>query len=180
MNLTRDQLKAFHGSMQSLADENLDREDLTNRSIRGTNVVIVMLFLVGTLLAGLIFGYFAALNRSIAQSIESMEAIEFRVVELRETMDAIASTVEDMGYNVEYLQFMSADVEAISQTTKSFNTNMAVLRDQTGMISRDTSHLRFYGQKIQGELGRINHSVGNVTRSISEATKPIRQFMPVP
>ena len=180
MKLSREQMMAFHQSMRILAEDTLGREDLTNRSIRGTNAVIIVLFLVGALLAGLIFGYFAALNRSIATSVDSMEAIQVRVVELRETIDGIADTVGDMGRNVEYLQFMSVDVAGISGTTREFDQYMNVLKGQTAQLSQETRFLRLNTNQMRGEFGRINRSVNSVTSSVNEGTKPIRKFMPFP
>ncbi len=180
MNLSRDQLERFHEAMSSLAEESFDREEITNRSIRGTNAVIITLFLVGTLLAGLIFGYFAVLNRSIDATLQSMEDIQERVSELRDTMDGIASTVEDMGYNVEYLQFMSIDVSLIGDATADFANYMDLLNAQTARISHDTGYLRYHAQQIELDFDQLNRSVGNVTNSVHEATKPIRKLFPMP
>ena len=180
MRLSRVQLEELYIAMDEVSQNSQKLEKVAKRSIRRTNIVIVLFTGLGAILAFLILSDFYLLNRAISRSINSMDIINKQVVELRGTMDDISSSIDNMGYNVEYLQRIGTSVNKIGNSTVKINSFMQVLNQQTQELGADAKNIGYYASTINQNFSQINNSVGNISFSVYQAVKPIKQFMPIP
>ena len=180
MNLTRQQLEVLYTHMDEVATNSVESEKLAQKSIRGTNRVIYIFTSLGAILVILILSDFFLLNKAISHSIDSMSVINKQVGELQHTMKRITSSIANMGGNVEYLQRISGSVNRISQETEQMNTYMGQLEQQTLQLGSDTRAISHHATNIGKNFSHINLSVRNISYSVNQAVKPIKQFIPLP
>ncbi len=180
MNLTRQQLEDLYTHMDDIVKNSQNSEQLAQKSIRGTNRIIIIFTGLGAVLVVLILSDFFLLNKAISRSIESMTVINKQVGELQQTMQRITSSIANMGTNVEYLQRISGSVNSITQETEKMNTYMGQLKQQTMQLGSSTRSISHHTTDIGQNFSRINQSVGSLSYSVNQAVKPIKQFMPLP
>ena len=180
MNLTRQQLENLYTHMDEVAKNSVTAEKLAQKSISGTNRVIYIFTGLGAIFVILILSYFLLLNRAISHSIDSMSEINNQVGELQQTMHRITSSIANMGGNVEYLQQVSGSVNRISQKTEQINTYMKQLEQRTLKLGTDAGSIRYHTANIGLNFSHINQSVRNISYSVKQAVKPIKQFIPLP
>lgn len=180
MEVSRQQLENLHTHMNDLLESVHSQEDRTKKNIRRTNTVIVFFTLLGATLAIVIFSLFISLTQAITHSISSMEKIQHQVADVRETMESISTSVASMGEDVETLYYMSDSVGRMAMKTGVINSYIAKLHDQTGQMSVDASRVRYHTGIVNQRFGSINHAIGDVSRSLYETARPVRQFMPLP
>jgi methyl-accepting chemotaxis protein len=180
MNLTRQQLEDLYTHMDDIAKNSQNNEQLAQKSIRGTNRIIVIFTGLGVVLVVLILSDFFLLNKAISRSVDSMSVINKQVGDLQQTMKRITSSIANMGVNVEYLQRISGSVNSMSQETEQMNTYMGQLEQQTMQLGSNTHSISRHTANIGQNFSRINQSVGSISYSVNQAVKPIKQFMPLP
>ncbi len=180
MKLSRQQLEALYRHMNEVAENTHGHEYLARKSIRGTNWVIAIFTGIGAILVTLILSYFIFLNQAISHSIESMSVINKQVVELRHTMGDITSSIANMGNNVEYLQRISGSINNMNQTTEKMTAYMKQVEQQTKILGSQANSLALHATVIDQNFSQVNLSVGNISYSVHQAVKPIKQFIPMP
>lgn len=180
MNLSREQLVIFSEGMAELAFHAEKEEQLTTKSIRVTNKVIVFFTLLGAILAVSILGLFFTLDGAIKHSIESMGTIEGQIAQLSESADEVSFSVKGMVYSVGVLPEIDRSVNAIGQSTQQMNHYLADMEAQTRQVAFDAGYVRYHAFHINERFTAMNNAVGNISYSLNESAKPIRQFFPLP
>ena len=107
-------------------------------------------------------------------------AINSEVSGLRQTMSLVDRSMQSMGTNIEFLTFINDSVVKISDSTGRISQDVDLLQQQTVTIAQDTGALRLNTEYIDQQFGRINYTFAQVSRSVHDAARPSRQFMPVP
>jgi len=180
MNLTRQQLEDLYTNMDEMVANSRHFNDLATTNIRGTNWVVYILAGLGVVMVILILSYFTLLNKAISHSLDSMSVTNKQVVELRGTMDNITSSISNMDGSIKYLRKISSSVNRINQTTQQMQGYMGQLEQQTLKLGSDTHFLVSHAATINHNFSQINQSVNNISSSVHQAVKPIRQFIPIP
>lgn len=180
MNLSREQLIIFSEGMAELANRASIEEAITNESIQITNKVIVFFTLLGAVLAISISTFFFTLKGAIDDSITSMNNIEQQIADLSDTIDDVSSSVGGMVFSMDVLPAIDANVDDLGQSTQKINHYIAEMDTQTQQIAFDTGYVRYHTFQINQRFTNMNNIVGNITYSVRETAKPLRQFFPLP
>ena len=149
-------------------------------SIRRTNQITIIMAIIGMLLLLLTLVMFAKFSNSIKHSVNSMQAINSEVSGLRQTMSLVDLSMQSMGKNIEFLTFMNDSVQKISDSTGQISQDVVLLQQHTVSIAQNTGALRLNTEYIDQQFGHINYSFARVSRSVHDAARPTRQFIPVP
>lgn len=180
MNISNTQVKQIHASMSELLEHANYQDGLNVQNIRGTNRVIVVFTLLGAIMTLLIFMMFFRFTQAINHSVDSMKHMQSQVVDLRQSMDSITSHIDGMGRDVESLSYISDNAGQIALKTGIINSYIAKLNEQSGLLGADVSNVRFHVDVVNQRFSSINRAVTGVAWSMHEASKPVRQFFPLP
>lgn len=180
MNLTDQQIAFLHSNTKEMLEITERQQSDISMSIRRTNLITMIMAIIGMLLALLTLMMFAKFSNSIKHSLNSMQAINSEVSGLRQTMSLVDRSMHSMGQNIEFLTFMNDSVKKISDSTGQISHDVALLQQQTVNIAQNTGSLRLNTEYINQQFGRINYSFALVSRSVHDAARPSRQFIPVP
>lgn len=180
MNINKEHLSHIAACLQELADEANIQKGITQRSIVGTNFIITIFTVLGSLIVFSIFYYFFAFNQGVSHSVKSMQTIKSQMTELRDSMDSITFSIDEVGQNFGYIDLMSTNVGTMARSTDGIMHNVQILAKQTQQLGQDTQWIRYNAGVIDQHFGNLNYSVGNVSQSLNEAAKPIDRFFPFP
>jgi methyl-accepting chemotaxis protein len=180
MNLTRQQLEDLYTDMDDVAKNSKKHAQFSKKSIVATNRIIYLSTGVGAILVIFILSEFILLNKAISRSLDSMSVINNQVGELRITMHKITGSMVNMGDDIEYLQSISNSVNQLTKTTYKINNHMAELDQQTITLSKNAHYINLHTENIEKNFSQINQSLGNISYSVNQVVKPIKQFMPIP
>ena len=180
MNLSHEQITDLSKCMREVSVNAKEQAAITDQSIRGTNRVITVFTLLGALLAILIFVLFVKLTAAVNQSIVGMQKIEGQVIDLNKSIHGIASSSNGMTDSLGAVVDISHDMGEISDKTLLLNRYLSDVNVQTRQISLDSGYIRFHTSQMNQNFSKINQSIGNISHSLHESAKPIRQFVPIP
>lgn len=180
MSLTDQQIAFLHSNTKEMLGIAERQQSDISMSIRRTNQITMIMAVIGLLLLLLTLFMFVKFSNSIKHSLDSMQAIHSEVSGLRQTMSLVDRSMQSMGNNIEYLTLINDSVQKISNSTGEISQDVALLQEQTVSIAESTGALRLNTEYIDQQFGRINYSFAQVSRSVHDAARPSRQFMPVP
>ena len=180
MSLTDQQIAFLHTNTKEMLEITERQQSDISMSIRRTNQITMIMAVIGILLLLLTLLMFAKFSNSIKHSLNSMQAINSEVSGLRQTMSLVDRSMQSMGTNIEFLTFINDSVVKISDSTGRISQDVDLLQQQTVTIAQDTGALRLNTEYIDQQFGRINYTFAQVSRSVHDAARPSRQFMPVP
>ena len=180
MNLTDEQIEFLHRNTKEMLKNAERQQSNISMSIRRTNLITMVMAIVGMFLVLLTLLMFAKFSNSINHSFKSMHAISKEVSALRQTMSLVDRSMQSMGKNIEFLSFMNESVLQMANSTSGISNNVQSLRLRTASMANDTSSLRLNTQYIDQRFGNINHSFGLLSNSVHDIGKPSRQFFPLP
>ncbi len=180
MILTHEQITELSQCMKDVSLNAKEQEAITDKSIRGTNRVITVFTLLGAFLAIVIFVLFVKLTTAVDQSIVSMGKIEGQVVDLSKSIKGISSSSNGMTDSLSVIVDISRDIGEISDKSLVLNRYLAEISEQTRQISLDSGYISFHTAQMNQSFSQVNKTIGNISYSLHESAKPIRQFIPIP
>lgn len=180
MNLTKEHLDDISLCLKELAEEASIQKNITQRSIVGTNGVISILTVLGSVIVLTIFYYFFAFNQGVLHSVNSMKMLQTQMADLRDSMDSITFSVDEIGQNIGYIDLMSTNVKTMARSTDGITQSIQSIGLNTSQLGEDTKWIRYNASIIDQHFGRLNYSIGSVSQSLNDAAKPINRFFPIP
>ncbi len=180
MQITEKHLADIALCLKELADEAAIQKNMTQQSIAGTNRVITVFTLLGSIIVLTIFYYFIAFNKGVSHSVESMNTIKKQMADLRDSMDIITFSVDEVGQNISYVNLMSTNINSMGKSTSGIVNSIYSISKQTHQLAQDTQWIRYNATIINQYFGHLNYSISNVSQSLHEVAKPIDQFFPLP
>ena len=180
MNITKKQFNDIALCLKELADEAEVQRGITQRSILGTNSVITIFTVLGSIIVLSIFYYFFAFNRGVSHSVESMGKIQEQMVDLRNSMDSITFSIDEIGQNVGYVDLMSTNINTMARSTDGITKSIYTIGQQTHLLGENTKWIRYNASVIDQHFGRLNYSISNVSSALNDAARPVERFFPFP
>jgi predicted PurR-regulated permease PerM len=180
MKITTEQLEDISSCLQDLADDAKFQKGITRRSIIGTNAVISVFTFLATLIIGIIFYYFFAFNQGVSHSIQSMKIIQEQMVDLRDSMDTVTFSVDEIGQDIGYMEVISTNISTIARSTQGITANIQSMTQHTKSIGKHTRWVRYNTEIINQRFGHLNYSVMQVSQALHHTAKPIKRFFPLP
>lgn len=180
MKITTAQLEDIALCLEELADDARFQKGLTHRSIMGTNAIITIFTLLAGLIVLTIFYYFFAFNQGVSRSVVSMDVIQEQMTDLRDSMDSITFSVDQIGQNIGYIELMSTNISTIARSTDGITQSIQGLVQETKNIGYNTRWIRHHTYIIDQHFSNINYSIYHVSDSLQQTARPIERFLPLP